>query len=106
LVFHGVRSAYYSRATFCCASTNYSCSADRPQKKTNVYIDQAKRAQSRIVKGSGAGDARDTDTCMVDHRDTSYLGLTCPLKPKAAFSATLNDRFAAADAPDNGLLAA
>jgi hypothetical protein len=28
---------------------------------------EAERAQSRIVKGGGTGDVRDTDPCMVDH---------------------------------------
>jgi hypothetical protein len=28
---------------------------------------QPKRAQSRVIKGRGTDDIRDTDACMVDH---------------------------------------
>jgi len=42
---------------------------------------QTERAESRIVKGSGTGDIRDTDACMVNHHDSSCLDFATP-EPK------------------------
>jgi len=40
---------------------------------------QAKCAQSRIAKGRGPGDVRDTDARMVDHDDNPYLMIDRPV---------------------------
>jgi hypothetical protein len=34
---------------------------------------QTECAESRIVKGSGTADIRNTDACMVNHDDSSYF---------------------------------
>ena len=42
---------------------------------------ETERTQSRIVKGGGTGDVRDTNACMVDHCRVLILSNACQTFP-------------------------